>query len=480
MSDAWGPPVNLAAPVNSEYAEGNPAITADGLTLYFSSLRPGGLGGWDIWLTTRPTRESPWGQPVNLGSAINSAGDEFFGCISVDGCSLYFSNALVQAGGYFYGGDIYMTTRPTKDSPWGPPVNLGLMPSRGGSGNWNPSISADGLALFFESDYVNVSLFPDIWLATRTSNDSKWGTPILLGPEINTQTGEGRPSISADGRTLYFSSMRPTGYGGSWDTWQAPVIPVVDFNGDKKVDIQDLLRLIESWGEDDPSVDMGPMPWGDGKVDEKDLEVLMSYWQQEILPPELAAYWKLDEAEGSVAQNSVSDYHGILHGEPLWQPAGGKKAGGLQFDGVDDYVSTAFVLDPSAGPFSVFAWIQGGTPGQAIISQTDAPNGTGETWLGADTLEGKLMTGLRPPGQRGPTPPMVSNAVITNGEWHHVALVVSGHQAQARELYADGTRVAFDSQPGKLPSSGGGLYFGADKALGAASFFADKIEALAQ
>ena len=45
-------------------------------------------------------------------------------------------------------------------------------------------------------------------------------------------------------------------------------------------------------------MDIGPMPWGDGKVDEKDLEVLMSYWRQEILDPALVAYWKLDEAEG--------------------------------------------------------------------------------------------------------------------------------------------------------------------------------------
>jgi hypothetical protein len=69
---------------------------------------------------------------------------------------------------------------------------------------------------------------------------------------------------------------------------------------------------------------------------------------------------------------------------------------------------------------------------------------------------------------------MVSDAVITNGEWHHVGLVVSEYQA--RELYADGMRVACDTQTVKLPSSDGGLYFGADKALGASTFFSGLID----
>jgi Tol biopolymer transport system component len=176
----WGPPVNLGAPVSSEYRDCLPSITADGLTLVFSSNRPGGLGGFDIWLTTRATKDSPWGPPMNLGSPVNSAVDDFCGCISPDGCSLYFSNGLsVDDNGFTYGGDIYMTKRLTTDSPWGPPVNLVLMPPRNGSGNWHPSISSDGLALFFCSDYVDVSRLPDIWLATRTSNDSEWGTPNI-------------------------------------------------------------------------------------------------------------------------------------------------------------------------------------------------------------------------------------------------------------------------------------------------------------
>jgi Tol biopolymer transport system component len=288
VSDPWGPPVNLGAPVNSEYRDGLPSITADGLTLAFSSDRSGGLGRFDIWLANRQTKESLWDPPTNLGSPINSAGPEYCGCISPDGCSLYFAIALSPYPynpDFYSGGDIYVTTRPTRDSPWGPPEDLGMMPSHGGSGNWDPSVSGDGLALFFDSDYVDVDLLPDIWLATRTSADSSWGIPILLGPEINTSDGEERPSISADGSTLYWCS------GGlslnTWDLWQSSISPIVDFNSDGNIDTDDLLTMINNWGTSETLCDIGPMPWGDGVVDIEDLKVFMSYWEQENMPQEL-------------------------------------------------------------------------------------------------------------------------------------------------------------------------------------------------
>jgi uncharacterized protein (DUF2141 family) len=60
-----------------------------------------------------------------------------------------------------------------------------------------------------------------------------------------------------------------------------PVLPPVDFNGDGKVDTDDLLILIANWGINEPLCDIGPTPFGDGIVDMKDLEVFMSYWEKE-------------------------------------------------------------------------------------------------------------------------------------------------------------------------------------------------------
>jgi hypothetical protein len=188
----------------------------------------------------------------------------------------------------------------------------------------------------------------------------------------------------------------------------------------------------------------------------------------------LIAHWKLDEAEGAVAYDSAANNDGTLHGNPAWQPTGGRTDGALQFDGVGDYVSTPSVLDPADGSFSVFAWVKGGAAGQVIISQTDG-TGTGATWLGAEQSQGELMTGLVPPrAGRFVTPPLVSEFIITDGQWYHVGLVWNGSQ---RHLYVGGTEVAKDATTlAPLKSATGSLYFGADKNLDADTFFCGLID----
>jgi len=248
---------------------------------------------------------------------------------------------------------------------------------------------------------------------------------------------------------------------------------VVDFNGDGIVDSADMSIMVDHWHTDYPLCDIAPAPFGDGIVDVQDLILLSEHLFEEIFPVELMEYWKLDEEEGDIAYNSISDNYGIISGDPTWQPDNGQVTGALEFDGINDYVETDFVLNPADGAFSVFAWIQGGAPGQVIISQANGI-GTGETWLGMDTLGGNLMTGLRPPGTRSPTPPMVSDFVITDGQWHHVGIVVTPYGV--RNLYADGMRVAFDTQGVNLPSSNGGLYFGTSKTLEAGTFFSGLID----
>ncbi len=118
-------------------------------------------------------------------------------------------------------------------------------------------------------------------------------------------------------------------------------------------------------------------------MDAQDLTVLTEHLFEEILPLELVTYWKPDETEGNIAHNSISDNHGILHGEPLWQPHSGQKSGALEFNEIDDCVETGFVLNPAGGAFRAFAWIKGAAPGQVIISQADGI-GTGDIWLGSD------------------------------------------------------------------------------------------------
>jgi len=97
---------------------------------------------------------------------------------------------------------------------------------------------------------------------------------VNLGPTFNT-SGEDSASfiISQDPPTYWWADS-------SWEYYQAPILPVVDFNGDKKVDLVDLVMLIDNWGTNKTVCDIGPMPWGDGKVDIEDLKVFMTYYEK--------------------------------------------------------------------------------------------------------------------------------------------------------------------------------------------------------
>jgi hypothetical protein len=193
------------------------------------------------------------------------------------------------------------------------------------------------------------------------------------------------------------------------------------------------------------------------------------------LPVGVIAYWKFDEVEGSIAEDTAGEIDGVLIGEPQWQPDSGKVAGALQFDGIDDYVSADFVKDPADGPFSIFAWVLSSVPGGMVISQLDGIGGSGETWLGTEAVSGKLMTGLvAPPMGRFISKPLVSESVITDGQWHNVGFVWDGTH---RSLYVDGIEVAKDTTAqAALKSATGGLYIGTSKALEAGTFFSGLID----
>jgi len=88
----WGPLENLGPAINTPNVDGPPSISGDGLTLYFQDERSGGYGESDIWMTTRPTKDDLWGQPINLGPKVNSPSYDNCPWISPDNLELYFSS----------------------------------------------------------------------------------------------------------------------------------------------------------------------------------------------------------------------------------------------------------------------------------------------------------------------------------------------------------------------------------------------------
>jgi N-acetylneuraminic acid mutarotase len=244
--------------------------------------------------------------------------------------------------------------------------------------------------------------------------------------------------------------------------------PPPDFNGDGTVDIQDLLRLIESWSQNDPLCDIAPPPFGDGIIDAMDLELLMGYWEEPVDDPTLLVHWALDETDGFLAYDSAGVNDAVVVGDTEWQPGGGHVDGALNFDGISGCAISGPILNPTNGPFSVFAWIKGGAPGQVVLSQTNSVN-----WLGADSDIGCIMTELIPPAAGRFVPqPLKSESVITDGEWHRIGFVWDGAN---RALYVDDILVAEDTQT-NLQGSDSGLYIGTSKAMEPSTYWFGLID----
>jgi hypothetical protein len=169
-----------------------------------------------------------------------------------------------------------------------------------------------------------------------------------------------------------------------------------------------------------------------------------------------------------VVTDSAGDNNGNALGDPVWQSTGGQVGGALEFDGVDDFISAPAVLNPTDGPFSVFAWINGGGPGQVVLSQLNGAN-----WLLTDPDLGCLMTELMPPAVGRFTPqPLKSECMIIDGQWHRIGFVWDGSN---RSLYVDNVLVAEDTQ-NNLSSSFGRLNIGSGSNSAAGSFWSGLID----
>ncbi len=140
--------------------------------------------------------------------------------------------------------------------------------------------------------------------------------------------------------------------------------------------------------------------------------------------------------------------------------------------GIDDYFQAPRILNPADGPFSVFAWVKGGDPGQVILSQENGVN-----WLIADTEGGTLRTDISDPikqtrrGTEGGLP-LLSPVVITDGNWHCVGFIWDGVN---RILYVDDVVVAEDTLP-ELAGASGGLCIGTSSNLEEGSFWSGMID----
>lgn len=207
---AWGDPVNFAE-VNSTADDICPTAHRNGKTFLFISSRAGGCGGADIY-ATRLHATRGWAPPQNLGCTVNSPADEAGPYLLED--ELYFSSS--RAGGFasdtpgaVADSDIYVSA--FVGASFATPT---LVPGLNTAQNDNrPNVRRDGLELFFDSNRPGGSGALDLWTSTRTSTSEQWSSPTNLGSDVNSSVNDLRPTLSWDGTTLYFGSVREGGDG---------------------------------------------------------------------------------------------------------------------------------------------------------------------------------------------------------------------------------------------------------------------------
>lgn len=185
---SWSEPENIGRAINTEFWESTPSLSPDKNDLYFSSSRPGGFGGTDIWVSHRLS-SGKWGVPENLGPEINTAGNEGCPFIHADNQSLYF-NSDGHAG---YGTTDLFVSRRQADDNWGRAMNLGYpINTIGDEGSLY--VAADGRTGYYSSDKSDTRGGLDIYSFQLRKEVSALKTLWAKGKVFDKATGKGLPS----------------------------------------------------------------------------------------------------------------------------------------------------------------------------------------------------------------------------------------------------------------------------------------------
>ncbi len=186
--NGWSVPENIGEPVNSEFWESSPCLSPDKRELYFSSNRPGGYGGKDIYVSMR-LPNGRWSEPENLGPQINTGGDESCPFVHADNQTMYFtSNGLLG-----YGGDDLFVARKQRDGSWGNIENLGY-PVNTTENEGSLVVAADGKTAYYASDRADTRGGLDIYTFEMREDVRPNKTLWVQGKVFDEHTKSGLPS----------------------------------------------------------------------------------------------------------------------------------------------------------------------------------------------------------------------------------------------------------------------------------------------
>ena len=202
---AFGAPVAVTELNTTGYEEGG-SLSPDELTIYFASLRTGGLGGNDIWVATRASRDAPFGAPALL-AGVNTTANENWPSVTADGLHLYVST-LAQSW------DIHAAQRANTTSNFGAHAPVASLNAT--TDEIYQSILPDHSAIYFEA--IRGGTDRDLYRAARNVGGTFDAAAEITS--VSTAMDEKTPVLTPDELTLFFSSNRPGG-SGAFDIWVA-------------------------------------------------------------------------------------------------------------------------------------------------------------------------------------------------------------------------------------------------------------------
>jgi hypothetical protein len=200
----FGAPATVAE-LNTDGFETSAAISRDGLTLWFGSDRTGGVGGIDVWVSTRANRTASWTAPLNVAS-INSSADDIPRPPGLRETTMPMASSRDIVGGY----QTYFARRTGRGAPFDKPVIASgvMFPDRS---TVDAFLSDDGLTIFYSS-----AAFPgadagtatsDLYVAWRRTVSEPFAMNMPLN-DLNSPAEERDPWLTPDGKTNYITSDR--------------------------------------------------------------------------------------------------------------------------------------------------------------------------------------------------------------------------------------------------------------------------------
>ena len=211
--NAWSDPRIVWEVSTKEYLEVEPLLSPDGKQLYIMSNRPGGKGGHDIWVSE--LIEGNWTTPKNLDGPMNSAYSDH--CLYFAGDDWEIAYWTSTRPGGFGGNDIWTSEK--VDGVWQAAENLG--PNVNSAASEHHSLpSPDGNSLYVTTTRDDGFGGEDIFVTTRDGNGN-WSELTNLGAQVNSDQHDRCPAFSPDFKTFFFDSERSGGYGNK-DLWSLP------------------------------------------------------------------------------------------------------------------------------------------------------------------------------------------------------------------------------------------------------------------